>query len=179
MKSILLAMLCTLGVLASCGLSEEQCTKADWGSIGKANGANGRSSEYVKNHVKSCEKHGISVNQSRWEQGRKEGLKYYCTAQNVYNQGRRGSELRNVCPSGDIANLQKANAKGLSYHQYSSEINDLEREQSDLRQQIWELKETPDSPEIASKISWLRSEIWRLDMRINRLERLRRPYAIL
>jgi hypothetical protein len=177
MKIIRATALCTFGILASCGLSEKQCVQADWAAVGKNDGTNGRSSDYINNHIKSCAKHDIVANQSLWEKGRKEGLRIYCTPQSAYINGRNGKSLKNVCPSGNLSALKAAHDKGKSYYRYDREINDLEHDRSSLRHEIGNLRKQTASPESAARINQLRSQIFHINMRINHLELLRSKYS--
>ena len=176
MKIIPLTALCTLGVLASCGLSQKQCEQGDWASVGERDGLQGRSSDYIANHVKSCAKHDITPNQSLWAKGRNEGLKTYCTPQHAYKTGRSGKSLKNVCSVGDLPTLQSAHEKGQTYYRYDRDIIGLEHERSQLRHEISGLYKSTAS-DAAGRINQLRSQIFHINLRINHLELLRRKYA--
>lgn len=169
MNLISTSAFCTLGVLAACSLTEKQCSQGDWEAIGKSDGAQGRSAEYISKHTKTCAKYGLIVNQTLWSGGREEGLKSYCTVQNVYVQGRNGKNLRPVCPTGDLTVLQAANDKGNKYYQIQSEMENLDHEQSRLRYEISRLRGGSITLQSASRINSLRMQILQIELRINHL----------
>jgi hypothetical protein len=163
-------------VLSACALTEKQCTQGDWQGIGVKDGLNGRSNDYIANHIKACGKHDIAVNQSLWEKGRQVGLKTYCTPTSAYQTGRDGKSLKNVCPTANLSELQLAHAKGARYHDLTEDIRSLDRERDHLRSEIGRLSTSPISPENLGKIQRMRSEILQIDLRINHLQLQRKKY---
>ena len=115
-----------LPLLTSCAsLSEESCRGGDWASIGFRDGANGQLISYINQHREACADYGIVPDVEVWARARLDGLKEYCTPQNVYNLGRRGREMNPVCEA-NREGLQLANFYGLRYYEISNEIDDLE-----------------------------------------------------
>lgn len=130
------AFLAAAVVLGSCTtLSEDACRGGDWYSIGLTDGARGRLPDYLTNHAEACQKFGIAPDRATWERGRREGLKQYCTVENVYQQGRRNLSLAPVCPASQVEQLQAANFAGLSYRKIEREIEFAERKIFRLRQE--------------------------------------------
>lgn len=119
-----------LGACAT--LSEDACRSGDWFSIGAADGARGRESDYLANHAKACADYGITPDRAEWEAGRQQGLRTYCTPETVYEEGRRGRSLSPVCPAADIERLERANETGLAYHRIEQRIDRLERDLFDI-----------------------------------------------
>jgi len=123
----------SLVFLAACAsLNEEACRTGDWESIGYNDGVRGRSQSYINQHRDACSEFGIAPNTATWLRGRLEGLKQYCTPENSYKTGRRGSELNNVCPTTVFGDLRLANFYGLRYYEIEQEIKALEREAEEL-----------------------------------------------
>ncbi len=118
-----------LGLLAACAsLTEDACRTGNWESIGYNDGVRGRSASYVNEHRDACGEYGIAPNTAVWLRGRLEGLKQYCTPDNAYTVGRRGSELNNVCPTTQLTELRLSNFYGLRYYEINSEITALEND---------------------------------------------------
>lgn len=177
MKITPILLLSGSAFLASCGLSEKQCAQGDWAAIGVKDGKNGRGTDFVENHLKSCAKHGIDVETLIWEQGRQEGLKTYCTPQSAYIQGRNGHVLSDVCPTADKTELSLAHEKGRKYYLIQQEIRELLNDRDNIRSEISRLQSMPANPEIISEIQSLRSDILRLELDINLLDARKIRYS--
>ncbi len=160
-------------VLASCAsLSEDQCRAGDWFAIGQNDGAQGRSLSHFTNHARACNEYGIAPNQTQWVAGREAGLPLYCTAENAYSVGRSGRTLNNVCPVADLAVLERANFRGLRYHDIGDEIREAERELDEVRDEIAGL-----APEDEGAFRTLRRISRTLRLRIQRLRLEQLRYA--
>lgn len=137
-----LALLVSGLLLSSCAtLTPQQCQQGDWYAIGYHDGTNGRKPTYVGNHFKACSKLNIRPNPHTWENGRQEGLKRYCTPLNAYQVGRAGHYLNPVCPVDDnLATLEKANLRGIYYHELEERIDRLEDERDELIDKLQRLR---------------------------------------
>ena len=113
-------------------LSKQECLNGNWGEIGFRDGTNGRMSDYLQSHAKACAKSGVVPVQNLWEAGRQKGLPVYCVPSKAYAEGKRGRELRPVCPAAQLGALQSANAKGLEFHELTEEIKKLRFQQDEL-----------------------------------------------
>ena len=135
-----LAFLAFALILGSCAtLSEDSCRSGDWFSIGAADGADGRTPDYLQNHARACDDFGITPDPVAWEAGRQQGLRQYCTVENVYREGRRSRSLSPVCPASQIDRLQLANETGRTYRRIELEIERLERKIFDLNREALDL----------------------------------------
>ncbi len=156
--------LAAFAVLAGCAsLSESDCRQGAWRDVGLADGARGKRSSYIMEHVKACGEFGITPNAQEWHQGREAGLKQYCTAANAYFVGTTGSRLSPVCHGKDVNALQAANLRGLHWHEIGREIDQARQEIRDISARLAEL--SSDSTERASLVlrqSFLRLEILNL-----------------
>ncbi len=131
-----LAILAAVATIGSCTtLSEEACQSGDWFSIGATDGAGGRTADYLSNHAGACDNFGITPDRTAWEAGRQQGLRQYCTVENVYQDGRRSRTLQPVCPADQIERLQAANITGRTYRRIELEIERLERDIFDLNRE--------------------------------------------
>lgn len=161
-----------LGGLAGCAsLSETECQSGDWYGIGLADGAAGRSADFIYQHAKACNEFGIAPKASPWRKGRAEGLKQYCTPTNAYRLGSKGRRLSAVCP-GEISALERANFRGLRWHDITRDIRDIEGEISTINARLADL---PDGDPARSSLVSERSFL-RLDLLGLRAERARYRY---
>jgi hypothetical protein len=90
----------TVLALTGCAtLTPEQCRYADWRQIGFADGAGGYNAGRINDHAKACAEVGVRPNLDDYVDGREQGLRNYCQAENGFAIGRRGV-IANVadCP---------------------------------------------------------------------------------
>ncbi|MGI9389848.1 MAG: DUF2799 domain-containing protein [Boseongicola sp.] len=165
-----MAVAAFLGLAGCATLNEDACREGDWSKIGFRDGSNGRSPDFLDQHVKACSSYGVSVNQSKWEAGRQEGLKTYCTSFNAYREGSYGRRLKSVCPLEVQDLLERSNDRGMQWYYITREIADLEREIRYINSGIASLP--ADSPRRAS----LMSERNHLRLRILHLRNRRHIY---
>lgn len=158
-------------LLAACAtLSEDECRGGDWFAIGQEDGTEGRKLSFLQQHSEACGEFGVAPDRSAYLQGREAGLKFYCTPDSAFREGRRGSRLSAVCPAGDLARLQRANQRGLDVHRIEDEIDDIEREIRQINAEIAALPAgDPGRASLASERSFLRLDILRLRARRARL----------
>ncbi|MDH3589617.1 MAG: DUF2799 domain-containing protein [Gammaproteobacteria bacterium] len=103
-RRILLA-LCTIGVAAlatGCAttMSQTECVAADWYAIGLEDGARGQAMTRLTTHRKQCGEFGVTPDVQAYQQGRFEGLDYFCTLSNGLQVGKNGQSYAGACPSG-------------------------------------------------------------------------------
>ncbi len=119
-----LTILGSIYLLSACAtLTKQECMVGDWQAIGYNDGVAGYYSDRLASHAKACAKTSVTPNYQLWERGRQLGLKQYCTVTSVYNVGRRGRKLNNVCPIALASSLQVANQKGLDYYTLDNQLD--------------------------------------------------------
>ncbi|MBS0126623.1 DUF2799 domain-containing protein [Thetidibacter halocola] len=137
MPRLALACLFLPLALAACAtLNQDQCVSGDWREIGQRDGQNGRTADYIAQHVKACAEYGVTPDRTAWEQGRKTGLTAYCTPARAYDEGRDGRSLSPVCPASSLPALTAAHAKGREYLSLTNQIRELRDEISDLNREM-------------------------------------------
>lgn len=86
--------------LSGCAtMSETACLTADWYGIGLEDGTAGRSLSRLSHHRRQCDDFGVSPDVHAYQQGRTDGLEYFCTLANGLEVGKRGQSYGNVCPT--------------------------------------------------------------------------------
>lgn len=126
--------------LAACAtLDEDQCRAADWQAIGEADGANGRTPDYLEKHARACNKFGIAPIRAKWEKGRQAGLPRYCQPFRAWKEGADGHELSPVCPVNDLPELEHENFRGLTYYRIGRDISDAESDIDSINRALSEL----------------------------------------
>ena len=148
-------------LLAACAtLSEDQCRAGDWRAIGQSDGADGRTADFITQHAKACNKIGIAPVRATWEKGRQEGLKLYCRPRNAYEVGAKGKHLSDVCPAEGLAQLERANARGLTWHRIGQDITEAQNDIRAINSELASLAaDDPSRSALISERSFLRLDI--------------------
>ena len=138
------AVMAALMVVQGCAtMDQEECITSDWHAVGFEDGARGYPVDRISRHRKACAQHGITTDLGAYRQGRDEGLRHYCTAQNGFNVGSSGSSYAGVCPEDLADDFELAYSEGKRLHDLDrrvrsaeTRIDALERQVADLDQQI-------------------------------------------
>lgn len=146
--------------ISSCApISEDQCKGGDWGTIGLADGQNGKLPSILEKYAETCAEFGISPNRDVYLQARAEGLKFYCTPQNAYSVGRDGNRLNKVCSPEIQQSLLPAYNKGRRYHQIDERMDDLDDRIDELQDELSKIRGMAATPELDAKAKFIRSRI--------------------
>jgi hypothetical protein len=128
-------------VLSGCAaMSEKECKHADWSEVGQRDGLDGR--EPVKrlaSYREACAKVNVKPDQTVYMAAWNHGVIDYCQPANAFSVGRRGATYEGVC-TGKSANLFRIN------YDAGYRIYDLERQQTDVQNQIDTLEAKLQSP---------------------------------
>lgn len=126
-------------------LNESECRNADWRTIGFEDGARGASASRIGEHREACADHGISPDLAAYRQGRNDGLRQYCRAQNGFRLGERGVAYNGVCPADVEAEFQAAYEAGKRLHDASSRVRYTQSRIRNKELQLSQLKRTRQS----------------------------------
>lgn len=169
MRGIMIGLLACVGLGGCASLSEDQCRGGNWQEIGSRDGAEGRTTDYLQNHVKACSEYGVTPDATAWQAGRQAGLALYCTPERAYREGRLGRDVRPVCPAGQAAALSQANEKGRTWHRIGEEISEVQRDIREAQRQ-GAAADTPEGQQAAMM------QVGRLQMRLSMLRTRRMLY---
>lgn len=123
---LLPALLAGCSTLSTNSKSAINCQALDWREIGVQDGRNGRYPYEITRLQKHCPSVNIDTNaRAKWESGRLEGLKHYCTKAMAYNLGQRGYELNQVCPEEGLLEIQQSHALGFSQFYQRNRLNQM------------------------------------------------------
>lgn len=87
-----------VSLLTSCAaLSEEECLYLNWEARGVLDGNVGKPKSKVAEYQKICDRYGIQIDATAYEEGRVIGLEQYCTAENGFKVGLSGTKYENAC----------------------------------------------------------------------------------
>jgi len=116
-----LALLCGSLLIGGCAtMSAEDCSSADWQTIGLADGTAGQTLAKADRRANDCAKHGVAMDRSAYDSGRDQGLGHYCVEGNAYQLGERGQSYNGVCANHNEVDFLAAYEKGRELHAFTS-----------------------------------------------------------
>ena len=125
-------LLLPLLLLASCAtLDKNECLQANWNDLGARDGQSGYPATRLEEHRSACRDHGVVPDDRAYLAGREQGLRYYCTAETGFREGRRGATYQRVCPL-------EAEASFIPEYERGRELYQLEQDASGLQNKIAE-----------------------------------------
>lgn len=135
----LLLVFALLALSGCASMSESECKVADWGRVGRDDGARGESDQRIAAYTEDCGKIGIRPNAAAYRQGWDVGILSFCTAPSGWREGVAGNSSKaNRCRGrpGEQAFTRYFDL-GMQVHDTSERMrrNDAEskRLESDLR----------------------------------------------
>lgn len=142
MKRLLPLVLLAL-LLGGCAtLDKNECLQANWTDLGARDGQSGYSPARLEEHREACREYGIVPDDRSYLAGREQGLRYYCTPETGFREGRRGASYQRVCPLA-------AEADFLLAYDHGRELYQVEQDMNALRSRIDELERALDDPALA------------------------------
>jgi hypothetical protein len=116
-------------LLSGCAsLDKSECLSADWYAIGLEDGAQGRPLERLGEHRRACAEHAIAPDPARYQAGRDEGLKSFCTYERGYRHGRAGQSYAGSCPAALAAGFVAGYQRGRELHQLHGRLSQVQSE---------------------------------------------------
>ena len=125
-------------------MTEAECVMADWHIVGDNDGAAGEPSSRLADHQKACAKHGITPNRAEYEKGRQRGLQIYCTRDNGYVVGRRGSVYHGVCTGAMRHQFESGYLIGQDIYVAETKVERIRSETDRLKSRIRRLEQDKD-----------------------------------
>ncbi len=136
-KVALCAIPLMLSACSFSSLSTMDCFSGNWKSIGYQDGLMGASKSKFNDYQNTCSRVGVTPNYRQWEAGRREGLKYYCTLDNLKQLGGMSSNYNAVCPNQSFNPFSSSNDS-------SSGLSKLQRHINHERQKLQSYQERMD-----------------------------------
>lgn len=115
-------------------MSKEECGEADWNHVGYIDGRMGKSELFIEEHKRAC---GISdVDTASYNEGRRRGLKEYCTSRSAYDIGAQGLQLADLCPEAIKPELWSQYLQGRKTFELKTERRKVQKEFEKERERI-------------------------------------------
>ena len=121
-------------------MSVSQCQVADWGRVGRADGARGESESHLADYQKDCGKAGIKPNAQAYRQGWDNGIQSFCTAASGWREGLQGhSGKAEVCQGQrGYESFSRYLENGLQVHRTSERMRQNTTETNRLQKRLEE-----------------------------------------
>ncbi len=133
---VIVALACLAAISGCASLGKEECLNADWRTIGYEDGARGQQASRIGSHRKACAKYGVKPDFDLYENGRRQGLREYCTPRNGYYLGVRGGRYNGVCPKDLEGAYRAALGRGRKVYALNSEIKQKKTELKKIHSQL-------------------------------------------
>ena len=155
-----------VAVALSCAtLSENECLEADWFEVGRRDGSLGKQRSIFRDHYNACLEYQVRADRKAYYEGRAEGLNFFCTKQNGFEQGRRGRSYGHVCPVELESDFLAGYTQGKDLYKYVSKVNALEKRLKNIEDRIREKEKLLSSSELSDdKRAKIRSDLKYLDI---------------
>lgn len=142
------AVMAALMIVQGCAtMDQEECLTSDWHAVGFEDGARGYTVDRISQHRKACAQHGITTDLTAYRQGRNEGLRHYCTAQNGFNVGTSGSSYAGVCPEDLADDFELAYSEGKRLYDLDRRVRSAAKRIAAMERQVTDLNEQIDTNE--------------------------------
>lgn len=162
----IIAAVVFMAIFVSCAtLSKNECFEADWFEVGRRDGSLGKQRSIFRDHYDACLEYQVHADRQAYYAGREEGLKFFCTKQNGFEQGKRGRSYRHVCPVGLESDFRAGYGQGKELYKYESKITALEKRLKNIENQIQKQEKLLTSSELSDdKRNKIRSDLKYLDI---------------
>ncbi|NND59876.1 MAG: DUF2799 domain-containing protein [Gammaproteobacteria bacterium] len=160
-------------------MDQAECLTADWYSIGIEDGSRGQTMDRLTRHRKQCSEFGVQPDVQAYQQGRYEGLDYFCTLPNGLEVGKRGQTYHNVCPAEMQYYFLTGYRLGREIHRVRT---DMRRNRSQVRNVEEELASAETTAERKGELRYqlrtMEQEFGRLQSRVEYLEQEERRVVV-
>jgi hypothetical protein len=119
LRSLPAALVAVILISGCATMSAEDCSVADWQTIGLADGQQGETLAKADRRSNDCAKHGVVMDRSAYEAGRDEGLAVYCRESTGYELGESGRAYNGVCADHGEAAFLAAYDRGREFRSFN------------------------------------------------------------
>jgi len=189
MKQTAIILAAGLALTACAGgpvnVTADQCTGADWRSVGLEHGKTGQSPTAINPAIRSCSEKGLSIDMDAYNAGRDEGLKTYCQPANLLDASVQGVGDPFTCDpmtSVQRASFEKGNdtrkavqryqALKAQYDQLVQQKAKINEEGNQRTQQLRNATDTtqPTRAQLQQRISQLQQQLQQVNEAISKAD---------
>lgn len=164
LRSILL-LLVLAGSISACAQSTlRDCYSTDWFSLGQRDGLVGAPADVFETYRNTCREAEVAPDREAYENGRQEGLRYYCTDPNGFRVGRNSGIYHHVCPPELEKDFLTGRARGMRLEGCRAGTYVFDLHLTSLERALKSRERTLDGPQIPPETqAQLRREIKELE----------------
>lgn len=152
-------------------MSQTECMSADWYAIGLEDGTRGQTMGRLTHHRRQCGEFGVTPDVQAYQQGRFEGLDYFCTLANGLSVGKRGQAYNNVCPSEMQYYFLTGYRLGREIHRVNTDIRKNRSKVTSIESEMASDEVTPERlAELRYELRTLEQNFGRMQSRLEYLE---------
>lgn len=146
--------------LAGCEtMSKEECRSADWYQVGYQDGRDGQARSRIESIAESCAKTNIYPDRESYFDGRRKGIREFCTPEHGYYLGKNGTSYSRVCPPESASSFEEAYNEGHRIYDARQQVKQLEEKRHKLEDQLSKTESDKERKRI-------RNELEELDRRL-------------
>ena len=121
-------------------LSEHQCAKEDWHTIGYNDGVNGYQHTRMDTHQKACAEYGIVIDRTEYLAGYDKGLQQYCIPLNGYQVGLAGETYLGICTGPLAEEFIKHYQGGKREYDIRQRLDEIEKKVDEINKKLNETR---------------------------------------
>ena len=122
------------------GMRAGDCAGADWYAIGLEDGRNGHAGPTLEQRRQTCAGAGVELDTARYDAGRQEGYKAFCTQSNGFQFGKAAGEYKYVCKGKTEMAFVDAYQLGLQVRELKDNVRDVERNMNNVEREMRRLQ---------------------------------------
>lgn len=166
----IITVLLSFGLTGCASISEDQCRLGDWYQLGLQDGQQGKKNQ-AANYSGDCAEYKVSVDTVKYNQGRDEGLKTFCTYDNGAFIGQNNQGYDNVCPSELAAGFMAGYRPHRTLAKAKAELSERERTLSNYKAQYDAAeKDSEERKRLKSHVKTAKNQVSRAKTDVNRYE---------
>ena len=158
-------------LLTGCAtLTESECARSNWHSIGVQDGRAGHTPDRLEQHERACTKHGYGIDARAYDAGYREGLNSFCVPHRAFQLGRNGDAYKNQCWASAERTFLPAYYLGKDVYAMEEELKLIDNEVEQLHKEIKDSNTSAEVRKIAEqRLRYLRKDLGRRERDRDRL----------
>lgn len=163
------AVLMSLVLLAGCAtMTDDECRKADWQTVGRRDGEDGRNDRWLDAHRKACSKAGVVPDQRLWLRGWADGVQRFCVPHRAWRLGLGDSSYSGACRDHSEAQFLRHYEAGRVAYRARKDKEDKEKQIADAEEQLKKATRDDERKTLRNRIRDLDSDLIALRRKLDR-----------
>ncbi len=125
---VILVLMLSVFLDGCASMDQAECVAANWHALGLGDGQEGKKSTHYSEYRKDCSAFGVSVDADAYIDGWETGIRNYCTRDNGFRVGVKGSIYQHSCPSESEDRFSNSYQTGRAVFLKQMRVNTLRRE---------------------------------------------------